>query len=124
LRRSSTSRAAGTPHPIHVDAEAAATGPFGQLIASGVHTLAIFQRLAVLGAVARWRLVGGRGVRDIELTAPVLAGDVLHGRLTVLEVQLTRPDRSLVVARGELTRDTATVLTLTLEGYVARRRAG
>src|SRR3712207_9441241 len=33
------------PQPFHVDAEAAAAGPFGGLIASGWHTCALMMRL-------------------------------------------------------------------------------
>ena len=38
------------PQPFHVDDEWARDGVFGEVIASGVHSFAIFQRLAVLGA--------------------------------------------------------------------------
>ena len=44
------------PVPIHTDKEAAATGPFGGLIASGFNTLAIYQRLIV---EAVWTQVAG-----------------------------------------------------------------
>ena len=44
------------PVPIHTDIEAAATGPFGGLIASGFNTLAIYQRLIV---EAVWTQVAG-----------------------------------------------------------------
>ena len=35
------------PIPIHTDPAAAAASPFGGLIASGLHTMAIYQRLIV-----------------------------------------------------------------------------
>jgi hypothetical protein len=44
------------PVPTHTDKEAAATGPFGDLIASGFNALAIYQRLIV---EAIWTQVAG-----------------------------------------------------------------
>lgn len=38
------------PQRFHIDEEFAQKGHFGGIIASGIHSLAIFQRLAVLGA--------------------------------------------------------------------------
>ena len=38
----------------------AAEGFFGGVIASGMHSLAIYQRLAVLGAYRHWWVVAGR----------------------------------------------------------------
>jgi acyl dehydratase len=58
------------PVPIHTDKEAAATGPFGGLIASGFNTLAIYQRLIV---EAVWTQVAGIVGRSFEvrLSRPV-----------------------------------------------------
>ncbi|MBB0992410.1 hypothetical protein G6009_13545 [Dietzia sp. SLG510A3-30A2] len=56
---------------IHTDPTAAATTPLGGVIASGLHTLAIYQRLAV---PAFWsRFTGGVPMRIVNGLAPVFA---------------------------------------------------
>ncbi|SNR53428.1 MaoC/PaaZ C-terminal domain-containing protein [Blastococcus mobilis] len=58
------------PQFFHVDADAAADGYFGELIASGVHTLAVFQRLAVDAHFARWNIIAGRRIHDLRFLVP------------------------------------------------------
>ena len=55
---------------IHNDPEAAKAGPFGGLIASGLHTMAVYQKLI---AEAMWQKVAGiAGKRfEIDLQRPV-----------------------------------------------------
>lgn len=62
------------PLPIHVNAAAASKGPHGDLIASGIHTLAVAQRLAVAAAYAHWDVIAGREVTRLRLLRPVLPG--------------------------------------------------
>ena len=50
------------PQGFHTDPEVAAAGHFGEVIASGIHTLGIYQRLSVEGAVGRWAVIAGRRV--------------------------------------------------------------
>lgn len=109
------------PLPIHVDDEAAASGPFGEVIASGLHTLSLFQRLTVERAFGRWAVVAGRELRQVRFRAPVRAGAIISGTLTVEAVEPTRPDRSLVTVAGVLREGDADVLTLVLDVYVRRR---
>src|SRR5215211_2002317 len=59
------------PQPFHVDLEFARSTTFGDVIGSGLHTLAIFQRLAVLGAYRDWAIVAGRTVRDVQFLSPL-----------------------------------------------------
>lgn len=108
------------PQPFHVDEGFASNGYFGGIIASGVHTLGVFQRLAVLGAYRQWDLIAGRAIRDIQLLRPVRPGTVLRGSLTVQEVSLTYPDRALVTKLGRLTEEGATTMTVELDAYVRR----
>ncbi len=42
------------PQPFHVDPAAAATGPYGGLIASGWHTCALMMRLLAWTAASTW----------------------------------------------------------------------
>ena len=112
------------PQAFHLDEADAKAGAFGDVIASGVHTLAIFQRLAVTGAYLHWDVVAGRRLGDVEFTAPVRAGDTLRGRLTVEAVGPCDPGRSLVTVRGGLDVEGVPVLTLLVELYVRRTPVG
>jgi acyl dehydratase len=110
------------PQPFHTDAAAAAHGYFGGIVASGVHTLAIFQRLAVAGIYRHWDVVAGRALREVQLLHPVRPGDVLRGTVVVTGVEPNRPDRALVTKLGRLTVGESTVMTAVFDSYV--RRAG
>jgi acyl dehydratase len=106
------------PQPFHVDEEVAHDSWFGELIASGLHTLAVFQRLAVLGAYRHWDVVAGRRLHDVQLTGPVTAGTTLHAVVTVESVQYTRPGRALVTQRGVVRNGDAQVLVVLVDAYV------
>jgi acyl dehydratase len=106
------------PQPFHGDEAAAKAGLFGEVIASGMHTLAIFQRLAVTGAYMHWDVIADRRLGDVELRIPVRAGDLLHGKLTVEAVEPRDPAHSLVTVRGALDVDGVPVLALLAELYV------
>lgn len=109
------------PQPFHTDDGAAARTLFGEVIASGAYTLAVFQRLAVLGAYRHWAVIAGRVIREVHLPRPVTAGLTLTGVLTVTDVALSRPDRALVTKHGRLHADGHDVLTVVVEAYVTRR---
>ena len=73
------------PIPIHIDPVAAANEPFGGVIASGINTLSIYQRLFVTGL----RASGGVGrALNVRFLRPVYPGTTL----TVRKVTV-RPDR-------------------------------
>lgn len=109
------------PQDFHTDDDAAAAGFFGEVIASGIHTLAVFQRLSVLGAYNRWAVIAGRTLRDVQFRSPVRAGQELTGTLKVTNVDLGRPGRALVVTEGALVTGDTTVLTVGLDMYVRTR---
>jgi acyl dehydratase len=111
------------PQPFHVDAEAAVGTPFGGLNASGWFTASLFMRLyadAVLSGAASH---GSPGLSELRWLAPVRAGDVLRGTLTVLESvpSTSRPERGTVVLRGELLRGDEPVVRMTFRGLFGRR---
>ncbi|WP_157170233.1 MaoC/PaaZ C-terminal domain-containing protein [Nocardia cerradoensis] len=112
------------PQPHHIDIEASRGGYFGDVIASGVHTLAIYQRLSVESALARWDVLAGVMLREVRLPAPVRPDRVLTGRIVVLEVDLGHPDRGRVVKEGVLLDpDGREVLRLVDESLIWRRGA-
>jgi len=112
------------PQFFHVDPDrAAAEGHFGGLIASGVHTLAIYQRLSIDSRVQHWHVIGGAGIRDLQLRRPVRPGDTLTGATVVTDVALqSERCRALVEYAGELTNQhDERVLALTMSAYLRMR---
>jgi acyl dehydratase len=103
------------PQPMHVDAEFAATGPFGGLIASGWHTSSILMRLFADHYLSKVASLASPGIDELRWPAPVRAGDTLRLRTTVAETRPSRskPDRGLVFTHAELLNDRdAVVLSL------------
>lgn len=109
------------PQAFHVDDEVAAAGFFGEVIASGVHSVAVLQRLCVLGAYDDWAVVAGRDMRDLRFRRPVRPGMHLVGSLEVAEVDLARADRATVAVRASLSADDDVVLSLRTRMDVWRR---
>ncbi len=110
------------PQPFHVDAGAAENTPFGGLIASGWFTGSLFMRLYVDAVLSGSASEGSPGLSELRWLAPVRAGDVLTGTLTVLDVapSTTRPGRGTVFLRGELRRGGEPVMSTTFRGLFGR----
>ena len=103
------------PQPIHIDLAAAATGPFGGLIASGWHTVSLVMRVLVENYLAREASLASPGIDELRWLKPVRPGDVLSVRVTVLDARRSRskPDRGLVRTSIEaLNQDGEIVMTL------------
>jgi acyl dehydratase len=111
------------PQPFHVDPIAAKDTPFGGLIASGWFTGALYMRLYVDAVLSGAASQGSPGLSELRWLAPVRAGDVLTGRLTVLDMapSSTRTTRGTVFMRGELLRAGEPVVTMTFRGLFGRR---
>ena len=94
------------PQPFHVDAQAAAAGPFGGLIASGWHTCALMMRLLAQEYLSEASSLGSPGIDELRWLHPVRPGDRLTLRTTVEESRLsrTKPDRGLVRTLVEMVR--------------------
>jgi acyl dehydratase len=87
--------AAFDPQPFHLDEAAAKASVFGQLVASGWHTMALTMRMLVDGQLrSLWGLVG-LGADELRWPRPVLPGDVLRVTWEVLELRpsSSKPDR-------------------------------
>lgn len=112
------------PQFFHTDPErAAAEGPLGGLLASGLHTLSVYQRLTVLARTEPWHLIGGTGINDLRLRRPVRPGDVLEGTTTVSDQRL-EPERrrGQITFAGRLTNQTGQeVLSLSMAAYLIMR---
>jgi acyl dehydratase len=86
------------PQPFHVDPVAAATGPYGGLIASGWHTASAVMRVLVENYLAAESSLGSAGLDEIRWPRPVRPGDTLRVRATVVEARrsLSKPDRGII----------------------------
>jgi acyl dehydratase len=114
------------PQPFHVDAEAAAAGPFGGLIASGWHTTALYMGIFVRSQMNETAGMGSPGVEELRWLVPVRPGDVLAARSRVVEAwpSETNPLRGTVVSDNELVnQDGAVVMRFRARMHIARRPA-
>lgn len=115
------------PQPIHTDPAWAATGPFGGLIASGVHTIAVCMRLYVDHYISRVASLASPGLDELRWPRPVRPGDRLRIRVTVTDARASRskPDRGLVHSAVEArNQNDQVVLSFTATNFFARRPRG
>jgi acyl dehydratase len=109
---------------LHIDAEAAAAGPFGGVIASGFHTLAVawslFLQTGALGEGSR----GGIGVDEVRWLLPVRPGDTLRVETEILELGTPKgqPRRGrIVMTHTARNQHGQVVLTYRALGLIAAR---
>lgn len=86
------------PQPMHIDPVAAAQGPFGGLITSGWHTVALMMRLYVDNYLSSVASLVSPGIDELRWLEPVRPGDTLRIRVTISDSQRSRskPDRGMV----------------------------
>ena len=90
------------PLYFHVDPHQAVHSDFGGLIASGLHTASIYQRLAVTGLFSRYDVIAGKEIHGMRFLRPVRPGDVLSCSILIQSVEPDRAGRSLVKMLGTL----------------------
>ncbi|MFD9665129.1 MaoC/PaaZ C-terminal domain-containing protein [Rhodococcus sp. NPDC059968] len=90
------------PQVFHVDHVAARDSFFGHVVASGIHTLAVFQKLTVESHLWDWNIMAGRGIRDVRFRRPVSAGDRLSGRFVLDQLNVDSRGRAAVTSIGTL----------------------
>ncbi|WP_219419889.1 MaoC family dehydratase [Pseudonocardia nigra] len=112
------------PQPFHVDAEAAAAGPFGGLIASGWHTCALMMRLLAEEYLSPVSSLGSPGVDQLRWILPVRPGDELTLRTTVEDARISRskPDRGILQTRIELVNQAGDVVLRLVATNLVRAR--
>lgn len=89
------------PLPMHVDAAAAEAGPFGEIVGSGSHMLAIMWRLCATGLALRSTIVAGRGISAVRFYRPLRPG-VVVGSVAILDLVPRERGDTLVTTRTEL----------------------
>lgn len=114
------------PQPFHLDAEAAKTSLFGELVASGWHTAAVSMRLMVQGEMQIEGGVIGHLVEELRFPRPVRPGDRLH----VVQEVVAKSEMPGRPTHGRLTlssrtynQDGKTVQHMTSQLVVQRRLA-
>ncbi|MFW0783352.1 MaoC/PaaZ C-terminal domain-containing protein [Gordonia sp. CPCC 206044] len=110
------------PQSFHIDADAAAGGAFGGLIASGIHTIAVYQRLSVHAQFDRWAVIAGRRLTDVRFLSPVRPGDTLTGVNVIDGLSSDDRNRTLVTMSSRVTNQNGeAVLSLVVEVLVRSR---
>jgi len=107
------------PLPIHVDGT---ESPFGDVIASGMHTLALFASISSPKFMARLALVAGKGFDRMRLPNPVRPGSVLTGSLRVVEVRMGARKADVHCLYEMVDQDGDLVMTMMGIQVVRRRR--
>lgn len=112
------------PIAIHADPAAARETPLGGVVASGLQTLAVYQRLVV--EVLWSRVAGGLGrTFDVRFRRPVRPGTTLTGGATVSSVtpRAERGDAIVVLASELVDDDGAVVLQISVDAVLPLRPA-
>ncbi|MGP5162549.1 MaoC/PaaZ C-terminal domain-containing protein [Arthrobacter rhombi] len=105
---------------FHVDRASARESPFGGLITSGIHTLAIYQRLSVTGLFDGYDVIAGKELRQVRFLRPVRPGDVLSGSVIIDSVAPDGRGRATVMTSGSLrNQDDVVVLDVQVEALVS-----
>ncbi len=92
------------PQPLHIDAQAAAESPFGQILVNSTFTFSLLVGLSV-GDTTLGTLVANLGFDKVVTPNPVFIGDTLRAASEVVELResKSRPDAGIVTFRHEMT---------------------
>lgn len=112
------------PQPIHIDAEAAKHSPYGGLIASGFHTMAVAFRLAWDTGIFSACSLGSPGIDELRWLKPVRPGDTLRTVVEIVDARpsASKPDRGVCRIRYDVfNQNDEQVMTMTAVQILARR---
>ena len=115
------------PQPFHLDEEAGKASLFGGLAASGWHTAGIVMRMMCDGFILDSSSLGSPGLDSLKWHKPVLVGDALRARMTVLDSRpmKSKPHVGLVQTRWEaLNQRDEIVMTIESWAMFGRRTPG
>lgn len=112
------------PQPYHLDEEAARQTPVGRLFAPSILTLAICVRLSHDSGFRDIATVAGLGIDELRMLKPVVAGDRLGIKATVVSLResKSRPQYGVMTTRFEAIRQSdEIVMRYLLSGLVNKR---
>lgn len=87
------------PQPFHADEVAAKDSVFGGLIASGLYTYGITQRLVIQNVVSDAQLQGALGIDNVRWKQPVRPGDTLSVTIEIADKEPRSDDIGTVSMR-------------------------
>jgi len=83
----------------------AAEGVFGSRVSPALLTMAIAEGLVVLSGLLHGRAIAFLSVGNVRTTRPVLLGDTVHAKVTLLEKRLTSKGHAGVVITSHQVRN-------------------
>ena len=112
------------PQPFHLDEEAAKASPYGQVIASGFHTMLAAFRLSVEANVWSESSMGGAGMKEVRWLKPVYVGDEIHVVAEVVDARASRSksDRGIVEIRNDIFNQSGDMVAQYLAVHILARR--
>lgn len=120
----------GDTNPMHTDAEFSARSPLGQRIAHGTLGMSIVTGLSARLGQLDGTAIAALGVDEWRFEKPILLGDTVTLRTTVVEARVTsKPDRGVLVRRMDLLNQRGervqtglmTTMVLTRAGLAAKQ---
>lgn len=108
--------------PVHLDQTHAAQSMYGQLIASGLHTLSLTASIVVDGFLVHTSMTGASGMESVRWHRPVTLPNQLSVRVTVIEKSPPKAGKDYGVLRCKLEtlgEDGALVMSATVD-YLLR----
>lgn len=88
--------------PVHLDSVKAKNSIYGQLIASGLHTLSLTASIVVDGFLVQTSMTGASGMEGVRWHRPVTLPNFLSVRVSVLEKKPPKPGKSYGVVKCKL----------------------
>ncbi|MGW4333445.1 MaoC/PaaZ C-terminal domain-containing protein [Rhodococcus koreensis] len=107
--------------PIHTCPSEAASGQFGGLIASGVHTMAMNQSVMSRHFISRLAIIAGKGIREMTLDHPVRPGDTLSSDVEIVSIELRDGRADLTTRVSMVNQEGQQVLDMTGVSVIRRR---
>ncbi len=110
--------------PFHIDGHAASDGPFGGLVASGIHTVTLSMALFFGLEIVQHAGLGSPGIDGIRWHHPLRPGDTIRitAEVTKLHPSRSRPDRGLVWMHHETINQADMVIMTAQVMHMLRRR--
>ena len=112
------------PQPLHLDAEAARTSEFGQILVNGTFTFALMVGLSV-GDTTLGTLIANLGYDKLVMPKPVFIGDTLRAETEVhaLKESRSRPDAGIVTFAHRLHNQRDEIVCQCLRSALIKRSA-
>jgi acyl dehydratase len=113
----------GDFNSIHTDREFCRDTPFGQPIAHGLLIFSVATGLMARLGIFEGSAIALLGIEDWRFQKPVMFGDTVHVRMTILETrQTSNPDRGVIRRQVELINQKQEVVQAGVMVLMLRRR--